>query len=435
MVEVRMWPTMTPLRQFGVLREEILRKIEKKEQFSWEHFYNMDAQEIGEILRFAKIGKDIHKLVHQFPRVELKAFVQPITRTCIKVSLEIIPDFEWNPKFHGYAQTFHILVEDVDGDMILHHELFVLKEKDVAQDLSHNLSFIVSLCDPLPPVYFVRLISDKWIRCEFLLQVSFRHFILPDKFPPQTELKDLDYLSVEACEWKPAIDYFNEFKNFNSIQTQVFEDFYKTDDSVFLGAPTSSGKTACAELAILRQFRKATLSEDSEDLCFGKIVYVAPLQAIVDVIYEEWSENFTRIIEDIEVVKLTGVNSSDIKLLNEGNIILATSEQWDIISRRWRTRVNIQKVSLFIIDEIHLIGEHKSQMEVIVSRMRYLAHEIERDIRFVALGSSIANYRVLADWMGAKKVYNFMPNSRPIPLNIFIQNYDHNIQAVRMLAM
>lgn len=72
---------MTPLRQFKGIHEEILRKIEKKEQFTWEHFYNMTPQEIGEVIKFSKMGKVIHKAVHQFPRLELKAFLQPITRT------------------------------------------------------------------------------------------------------------------------------------------------------------------------------------------------------------------------------------------------------------------------------------------------------------------------------------------------------------------
>jgi pre-mRNA-splicing helicase BRR2 len=245
MVEVRMWPTMTPLRQFGVIREEILRKIERKEQFTWEHFYNMTPQEIGDVIKFQKIGKHIHSLVHQFPRLELKAFVQPITRTCIKIGLEIIVDFEWNPKFHKFAETFHVIVEDVDGDMILHHEIFVLKERDAQNDESHYLNFVVSLYEPLPPVYFVRVISDRWIRCEAVLPVSFRHFILPDKFPPQTEKKDIESLKIKECEWNIAVDFFSErFETFNTIQSQVFDSFYKSDKSVFLGAPTSSGKTA-----------------------------------------------------------------------------------------------------------------------------------------------------------------------------------------------
>jgi pre-mRNA-splicing helicase BRR2 len=159
------------------------------------------------------------------------------------------------------------------------------------------------------------------------------------------------------------------------------------------------------------------------------------MQSIVDITYEQWKESFNKVIEDIEIVKLTGIIASDLRLLELGNIILATAEQWDIISRRWMKRAGVRNVSMFIIDEIHLLGEQKNQMEVVVSRMRYMASMLEREIRFIALGSSIANYKVLAEWMGATDIYNFMPNARPIPLDIYIQSFDHNIQAVRMLAM
>lgn len=34
--------------------------------------------------------------MHQFPRLELAAHVQPITRTVLKVDLTITPDFQWD---------------------------------------------------------------------------------------------------------------------------------------------------------------------------------------------------------------------------------------------------------------------------------------------------------------------------------------------------
>lgn len=38
MIERRMWSTMSPLRQYAGIPEEFLRKIEKKEQFTWHHY-------------------------------------------------------------------------------------------------------------------------------------------------------------------------------------------------------------------------------------------------------------------------------------------------------------------------------------------------------------------------------------------------------------
>jgi len=35
---------------------------------------------------------------------------------------------------------------------------------------------------------------------------------------------------------------------------------------------------------------------------------------------------------------------------------VSTPEKWDVLSRRWKQRKNVQTVSLFIVDELHLIG-------------------------------------------------------------------------------
>jgi hypothetical protein len=45
-----------------------------------------------------KFGKALHKLVHQFPRLELAAHVQPLTRSTLRVDLTITPDFAWDDK-------------------------------------------------------------------------------------------------------------------------------------------------------------------------------------------------------------------------------------------------------------------------------------------------------------------------------------------------
>lgn len=49
----------------------------------------------------------------------------------------------------------------------------------------------------------------------------------------------------------------------------------------------------------------------------------------------------------------------------QGNIIIATPEHWDMLSRRWKQRKAVQDVPLFIVDEMHLLGgAHGSALEV-----------------------------------------------------------------------
>lgn len=50
---------------------------------------------------------------------------------------------------------------------------------------------------------------------------------------------------------------------------QIFHTLYHTDENILLGAPTGSGKTISAELAILRNFAAYPAR---------KIIYIAPLK-------------------------------------------------------------------------------------------------------------------------------------------------------------
>uniref|UniRef100_A0A8B9GDM2 BRR2 homolog n=1 Tax=Amazona collaria TaxID=241587 RepID=A0A8B9GDM2_9PSIT len=426
MIDKRMWQSMCPLRQFKKLPDEVVKKIEKK-TFPFERLYDLNHNEIGELIRMPKMGKTIHKYVHLFPKLELSVHLQPITRSTLKVELTITPDFQWDEKVHGSSEAFWILVEDVDSEVILHHEYFLLKAK-YAQD-EHLVTFFVPVFEPLPPQYFIRVVSDRWLSCETQLPVSFRHLILPEKYPPPTELLDLQPLPVSALR-NSAFEslYQDKFPFFNPIQTQVFNTVYNSDDNVFVGAPTGSGKTICAEFAILRM-----LLQNSE----GRCVYITPMEALAEQVFLDWYEKFQERLNK-KVVLLTGETSTDLKLLGKGNIIISTPEKWDILSRRWKQRKNVQNVNLFIVDEVHLIGgENGPVLEVICSRMRYISSQIERPIRIVALSSSLSNAKDVAHWLGcsATSTFNFHPNVRPVPLELHIQGFNISHTQTRLLSM
>jgi ERCC4-related helicase len=55
----------------------------------------------------------------------------------------------------------------------------------------------------------------------------------------------------------------------------VFNAIYNSDDNVFVGAPTGSGKTICAEFAILRM-----LSQNPD----GRCIYVTPLEPLAELV-------------------------------------------------------------------------------------------------------------------------------------------------------
>lgn len=425
----RMWASQTPLRQFKGVHPEILIKVERKE-LPWERWYDLSSQDIGELIRFPKMGKALHKLIHQFPRLELAAHVQPITRSLIKVDLTITPDFQWDEKIHSFAEPFIIIVEDADSENILHHEGFVLGAARAEED--SLVSFTLPISEPLPPQYFIRVVSDKWLGCESTLPVSFRHLILPEKYPPPTELHDLQPLPISALRNPEFEALFPKIDTFNPVQTQAFTALFNTDENVLLGAPAGSGKTAAAEFAILRMVQKA--AEAKGTAC---CVYVAPLESVVNERYEDWAQRFGKGL-GLTVVKLTGEAQGDVKLLEKANIAIATPQHWDGLSRRWRQRKAVQGVSLFIADELHLIGgRHGPVLEVVCSRMRYMASQLDVPIRIVGLSASLANARDVADWLGVTShgLFNFPPIVRPVPLEVHVQGFEVANLEARMAAM
>lgn len=425
MIDRRMWQSMTPLRQFKKMPDEIAKKLEKK-HFPWSRLYDLEAHELGELIRVPKLGKTIHKFVHQFPKLELSTHIQPITRATLRVELTITPDFQWDEKVHGQSEGFWVLIEDVDSELILHHEFFLLKQK-YAQD-EHQLKFFVPVFEPLPPQYFLRIVSDRWIGAETQLPVSFRHLILPEKNMPPTELLDLQPLPISALR-QPKFEafYSQRFPQFNPIQTQVFNAVYNSDDNVFVGAPTGSGKMTIAEFAIMRLF-----SQSSD----GRCVYLVSQEALADLVFADWHSKFGSL--DTKVVKLTGETGTDLKLIAKGQLIITTADKWDVLSRRWKQRKNVQQVNLFIVDELQMVGgEEGPVMEIVCSRMRYISSQIEKQIRIVALSASLTDARDVAQWLGCNPnaTFNFHPSVRPIPLELHIQGFNVTHNATRIATM
>ena len=431
MVTHRIWRSQSPLRQFKNVPEVVARKLERKSDIEWSRYPDLTSSDLGELVGVPKMGRVLHKLVHQFPRLELSAAqIQPITRSLLRIDLTLVPAFQFDVNIHGYVQLFHVFVEDVNCETILHHEYFSLKS--TSNDDEHNMVFSVPILEPLPPAYFVRVVSDRWLHSESVLPISFSNMILPAKFPPPTELLDLQPLLPNAIG-EPALAKLFKYKEFNPIQTQTFHELFKTGRNCLVCAPSGSGKTACAEFAILRML---TTTSD------GKCVYVAPTDEIMEPVYKDWKERFGPIIGNSSIVRLTGEIVPDLKLLSSGRIILCSIKVWDMLTRRWRQRKAVQAVSLLIFDELHFLGgDLGPTMEIVISRMRYISSQKQQKdsggMRIIGLSASLANARDVGEWIGVpnKSLFNFSPKVRPWPLEIYFQSFDQSNYAGRLMAM
>lgn len=432
MVAYRVWRSQSPLRQFKNVPEIVCRKLERKSDLDWARYADLTPSDLRELVGVAdpKMGRALHELVHQFPRVELSAQVQPITRSMLRVELTIVPAFKFDVDIHGYSQLFHVLVEEVNGETILHHEMFSLKARDSEE---HVLTFSVAILDPLPPAYFIRVVSDRWLHSVGVQPISLSTMILPAKFPPPTELLDLQPLLPSALG-EPAFTKMFSHKEFNPVQTQTFHELFKTNKNSLVCAASNSGKTVCAAFAIMHM-----LTADAN----GKCVYVCPTDVIVDNVYRQIVNMFGKLLPTDSMCKLTGETAPDLQRLASGKIVLASVRQWDILSRRWRQRKAVKSVTLMIFDDLHFIGgECGPALEVVISRTRYINNQLQQTdghqgIRIVGLSAPLANARDVGDWMGVlpKSLFNFSPKARSFPLEIHFQSFEQNNYAGRLMSM
>ncbi|GMH17017.1 hypothetical protein Nepgr_018858 [Nepenthes gracilis] len=425
-VDRQIWPHLHPLRQFDKdLSTEILRKLEERGA-DLERLYEMEEKDIGALIRYAPGGKVIKQYMGYFPSVQLSANVSPITRTVLKVELLVTPDFIWKDRFHGAAQRWWILVEDSENDHIYHSELFTLTKR-MARGEPQKLSFTVPIFEPHPPQYYIHAVSDSWLHAESFYTITLHNLVLPEARSSHTELLDLKPLPVTSLGNKMYEALYN-FSHFNPIQTQAFHILYHTDNNVLLGAPTGSGKTISAELAMFHLFNT------QPDM---KIIYIAPLKAIVRERMTDWRK---RLVTQLgkKMVEMTGDYTPDLMALLSADIIICTPEKWDGISRNWHARSYVKKVGLMILDEIHLLGADRGPiLEVIVSRMRYISSQTEQPVRFIGLSTALANAGDLADWLGVAEIglFNFKPSVRPVPLEVHIQGYPGKFYCPRMNSM
>uniref|UniRef100_A0A8C6KKY3 Activating signal cointegrator 1 complex subunit 3 n=1 Tax=Nothobranchius furzeri TaxID=105023 RepID=A0A8C6KKY3_NOTFU len=426
-IDKRLWGYAHPLRQFPNLSHVVLNRLEEK-KLTVDKLKEMRKDEIGHMLHHVNIGLSVKQCVHQIPSITMEASIQPITRTVLRVRLVVTPDFRWNDQVHGsVGEPWWLWVEDPINDHIYHSEYFLLQKKQVVSGEPQHLVFTIPIFEPLPSQYYIKAVSDRWLGAEAVCIINFQNLILPERHPPHTELLDLQPLPVTALG-NPEYESLYKFTHFNPIQTQIFHTLYHTDTNVLLGAPTGSGKTIAAELAMFRVFNKYPSA---------KVVYIAPLKALVRERIEDWK---VRIEEKLakRVVELTGDVTPDVRAIAQADLIVTTPEKWDGVSRSWQNRSYVQKVAILIIDEIHLLGEDRGPvLEVIVSRTNFISSHTSKKVRVVGLSTALANARDLADWLGIGQVglFNFRPSVRPVPLEVHIHGFPGQHYCPRMASM
>ena len=412
-MERQLDPEAHPLTDIRLgLPRDIVQKIEYLgDRADLNAMMEMDSRELGDLVHHHRMGDRIARAIDNLPQVTLDIHTAPLTRKVLKVDITVYPAFTWYDRIHEAVEPFWVWVEDSNSIRILYSQYIILSKRKMDEPIEINCT--IPLSEPLPSQVFVRAVSDRWLGVDNVVPVSFQHLILPDMNTPETRLLNLRPLPVSALQ-NDVLEavYESKFVYFNPLQTQVFHVMYHTNQNVLLGAPTGSGKTVAAELAMW-YIPALTGFSDIRGLFNSrpdaKVVYIAPMKALVRERVDDWTRRLMG-PTGRTLVELTGDTTPDSAAVRSANVIITTPEKWDSISRSWRYRKYVQQVGLIIMDEIHLLGSDRGPiLEVLVSRMNFIAASKKEDVRIVGMSTAIANAQDLAGWLGVTEtgLYNF----------------------------
>lgn len=202
------------------------------------------------------------------------------------------------------------------------------------------------------------------------------------------------------------------FESFNRMQSSALPAILEREENVVVSAPTASGKTALAELAICKTLEQG-----------GTALFLAPLRALTNEKEREW-ERFETLGYSVYVV--TGERDLNPRRAERADILVMTPEKADSATRKHdSTRYRfVRDVDCCVIDEVHLLDSDRrgSVLEVTVSRLRRLC-----DPRIVALSATMQNVDDVAAWLDAvpETTFEFGSEYRPIPLSAEVRTYTH----------
>lgn len=182
-------------------------------------------------------------------------------------------------------------------------------------------------------------------------------------------------------------------RELNPVQTEAVNKGLLREVNMVVSAPTASGKTLIAEMALVKTTR------------LGKIgVYLTPLRALAS---EKYDEFYVLGKLGLSIGITTGDYDQPAEYLGHNDLIIATYERFDSIFRLKPTWLN--RVGLIVVDELHNISDPDRGpiIEMIVARA------LKHGIRVLGLSATISNPDQLANWIKGEVVAS---NWRPVKL-------------------
>ncbi|OMJ08276.1 Antiviral helicase SKI2 [Smittium culicis] len=232
-----------------------------------------------------------------------------------------------------------------------------------------------------------------------------------DKIIESSDKKFLQDSSSLNKEWAIEVDLSNGGKNFDlEIENPVMEFGFELDpfqkeavwclernQSVFVSAHTSAGKTVVAEYAIALSKSHMT-----------KTIYTSPIKALSNQKYRDFCKRFG----DDHV----GIVTGDVQIRPEAPCVVMTTEV--LRSMLYRGSDMIRDVEFVVFDEVHYVNDVERGVvweEVLIM--------LPEHVTLVLLSATVPNTKEFSEWIGRTrktKIYVISTYKRPVPLEHYL---------------
>ena len=189
--------------------------------------------------------------------------------------------------------------------------------------------------------------------------------------------------------------YYQTYTTLTPIQEKAVEAGVLEGKSLLVCAPTASGKTFVATMALVKALERKR-----------KVLYVVPLKALANEKYKEYQKLLSG--TPYSVALSTGEIEAESAYLGKYDFLILTAEKLDSLLRHphsWLT-----EVKTVIIDEIHLLNDptRGPTVEIIITLLKMLISP-----QLIGLSATIGNQKELANWLEATLVQD---SWRPVEL-------------------
>uniref|UniRef100_A0A915M846 Helicase ATP-binding domain-containing protein n=1 Tax=Meloidogyne javanica TaxID=6303 RepID=A0A915M846_MELJA len=212
-----------------------------------------------------------------------------------------------------------------------------------------------------------------------------------------------EYPHAKKLDVTKDVEKFKEIKDSMAMQYPFELDPFQQhavckmeeDESVFVAAHTSAGKTVVAEYAVALCKKNRT-----------RVIYTSPIKALSNQKFRDFKLTF----DDV------GLITGDIQLNTEANCLIMTTEI--LRSMLYNHSEVIRELEWVIFDEVHYINNIERGHvweEVLIM--------LPKHVKIVMLSATVPNCLEFADWVGRinkRIIYVVETLKRPVPLEHFL---------------